>query len=678
MRAISLRTDRLPEAMVRAQGLDRVLEAAWERIAMETASARPLTPGAIDQIIDELLVRELARMIGEHEEGLARTRAEADAALKARFAEQAAFREEARLRDYERAKPVSAEITASLGYGPSPDAGVRQTLYARTFTALRQLNQTEVQVEEGASVDEAAASANIAAAAVVSARQAARGQRITVSQAFEKALAVEKSADNRHHIASAMRVALAAWGDAPLSAIGREEFLSLLLFARRLPIDHGRKHGRNRYKSDGVEISKHDEIARADRQDAELRATLDALELQPREREARLQAGLTRRLNEKTLKKVHSFVRLAFRVARNHLGYAGPELPAVLADFRVRAKTAAQMEYEAGADIAQRQRVRASWSDERLMALFNSPLYRGHQPKRRHTAGKHLTRDSLYWTPLIAATMGMRPQEILQLRKRDVVRRNGVYAVLVAEDAGTTVKTEAGRRYVPVPEVLLKLGFIAWVNEKRREDGLFLFDDIEPGAASDRLSGIFGGRFTSIRKGLGILDENEDFYALRRTFNSRLAAQDVKDSDCAALLGHKQKDITNLHYTDREIRRLKTLVDMVNYHFEIAPNSEWGFPVLTGCRLDEREKVAVTVERYDDGNPMRVTIFGGDAPFSVTVAPVASWPCFDAVTPPNDALAPEAAAGALIHFLGDRAVKFSDAEDAAAWEHLMSHAFVDD
>jgi hypothetical protein len=176
MQAMSVHTDRLPEAMVRARSLDRVIEAAWERIAMDTASARPLTPGAIDQVIDELLVRELARMIEEHEQGLARSRADAEAALAACCVKREAFREEARLRDYERAKPVSAEITASLGYGPSPDAGVRQTLYARTFTALRQLNQAEVAVEEGATIDEAATAANIPAASLVGARQAARGQ----------------------------------------------------------------------------------------------------------------------------------------------------------------------------------------------------------------------------------------------------------------------------------------------------------------------------------------------------------------------------------------------------------------------------------------------------------------------------------------------------------------------
>jgi integrase len=239
-------------------------------------------------------------------------------------------------------------------------------------------------------------------------------------------------------------VALAAWGDVPLSTLGREEFLELLLFARRLPIDHGRRHGKNGWTSVGVETSKHDEIARGDAQDAALRAELAALDLPARERQARLEAGLTRRLNDKTLKKIHSFVRRAFSVARVHLGYAGPEMPVVLDDFRERARAAAEVEYENGVGIAHRRRQRASWSDERLQTLFNSPLYRGHQPKRRHKPGKTLTRDSLYWTPLIAATTGMRPEEILQLRKSDIVRRHGVWALLVAEGDGMRVKSEAG------------------------------------------------------------------------------------------------------------------------------------------------------------------------------------------------------------------------------------------
>jgi hypothetical protein len=115
MRALSLRTDRQPEAMVRAQGLDRVIEAARERARMDVSSSRPLARGAIDRIIDDLLVRERARMIEEHEPGLAPTRAGAQAALAARCAERAALREEARLRAYEGAKPVSAEISARLG-----------------------------------------------------------------------------------------------------------------------------------------------------------------------------------------------------------------------------------------------------------------------------------------------------------------------------------------------------------------------------------------------------------------------------------------------------------------------------------------------------------------------------------------------------------------------------------
>jgi hypothetical protein len=679
MRAISLRTERLPEAMVRAQGLDRVVEAAWERIAMETASARPLTPGSIDHVVDELLVRELARIIAEHEQGLARTRAEADEALARMMVERDALREEARLRDYERAKPVSAQITASLGYGPSPDASVRQTLYSRTFTALRQLNQAEVAVERGATVDEAASEANISATAVVGARQVAKGQRITVSQAFEEAKKVEKSSDNRNHLTSAMRIALAVWGDAPLSTIAREQFLELLLFARRLPTDHGRFHGKNGYTDEGVEVSKQDEVARADKRDADLRRELDALNLPAREHAARLEAGLKPRLNEKTIKKLHAFVRRAFHVARVHLGYAGPELPVVMNDYRALAKAAAEAEYRDGVDIAQRWRQRASWSDERLQTLFNSPLYRGHQPKRRSMAGKHLTRDSLYWTPLIAATMGMRPEEILQLRKTDVVRRNGVFALLITEGPGTRVKTGVnGARYLPLPDVLLKLGFVAWVIEKRRETGMFLFDDIERGAASERLSSVFGGRFTTIRKRLEIFEESEDFYALRRTFNSRLLAQGVQQGDCSALLGHKHQDVNNLHYTDRELKRLKILIDRVNYRFDIAVSDKFGFPVLTSCRLDEREKAEITIQRYDDGNPAAVSMMIDAERFTITVAPVRSWPCFGEVSPPEDALDPEAAANALMRALGDRAPQFGAAEDLASWEQLLSYAMLED
>ncbi len=678
MRTLSLRTEALSEAMVRASRLGCVLDAAWERLEMQMTTSRSVTAASIDQVIDELLVRELARIITEHEQGLARTREEADAALARMMAERAALREEARRRDYERAKSIAVEVSASLGYAMSAEATVRQTLYAQTFNALRKVNDAELAVETGSTVDDAASEANIPPTAVSGARQAVRGQRITVAQAFDAAVAHEPSSDNRHHILSAKRVALAFWGDAPISTIGRDEFIGLLLFARRLPVDHGRRHGKNAHAKQGLEIGKHDEIARADRHDAELRAGLEAMNLPVREREARLQAGLTPRLNEKTIKKIHSFVRRAFKAARVHLDYAGAELPTVLEEFRARGKAAAEREYAAGADIVQRKRQRSSWSDERLQTLFNSPLYRGHTPKRRHQPGVHLTRDAIYWTPLIAAATGMRPEEILQRLKSDVVKRNGVHAFHVRQGPGTRVKTPAGERYVPVPDVLLRLGFIEWVNDKRREPGLFLFDEIEVAEASTRLSGIFGGRFTSIRKALDIADESEDFYALRRTFNSRLTAQDVKPGDCAALLGHKQKDITNIHYTDRELPRLKTLMDRIDYRFEIAPTSRFGFPVLVACRLDEREKVDILIDHYDDGNPRLISVRIAGASLTIGVAPLASWPCFSNACPPDGAMEPEAAAEALIKTLGDRAPRFREPNDAATWEQLMSHALVED
>ena len=128
------------------------------------------------------------------------------------------------------------------------------------------------------------------------------------------------------------------------------------------------------------------------------------------------------------------------------------------------------------------------------------------------------------------ATAGLRPEEALQLGKKDVVRRNAVLALHVHDS-----KTESSERYIPVPEVLLRLGFGDWVNEQRGLPGLLLFPEVADIETQSRMSEIFGGRFTSIRKGLKIADDAEDFYALRRTCNSRLTAAGVPHPDCQGL-----------------------------------------------------------------------------------------------------------------------------------------------
>jgi integrase len=635
---------------------------------MNMMSERPLPARAVEQVVGEILIRELARIIGEAEGSLARSREEALATLQKMEEVKAAFRDEAARRDYERAKAPAASVATALGYHPSPDPEVRQQLYAEAFAALRNTHDFERRLEAGDTVEASAKRAGISPQIIHEARQRRKGGGITVEMAFDAAIDFKYagSRDNQNHARALKRVALDFWGNVPLVSLSEDDLVELLLFARRLPADHGRKHGNNRYVKDRPMPDKRLEVELADARDAELRADLERLDLPDREREAVLREKLVPRLAMKTLKKYHSFMRAAFIAAKDHLDFAGPVMPVVFSTFQARAKVAAQREAAAGQALAQRSRQRMSWSDERLTKLFTSPIYAGSRPKRRHLSGTTIVRDAIYWIPLIMVTAGLRPEEALQLAKSDVVRRNGVLAFRIGNS-----KTDSSERFVPVPELLLKLGFAEWVNEQRDLPGRFLFPEVAEVDTQSRLSEIFGGRFTSIRKGLHIADEAEDVYALRRTCNSRLHTAGVPHTDCQALLGHKHSDVTNLHYTDRNLGKLKEFVDRIDYRLQIEMSPELGFPVIVGCRLAERPGVDIVMDLDAHGYPRRVGWVADDERVSEDIAPMRSWPGFGGGSEDGGGTAPQAAAR-LAGRLGDRAPRFRSKDELMAWEYLMS------
>lgn len=669
---LSLRTTSLAEAAARSLQLLPALDAVWSWVDMNMMSERPMPASAVEQVVNEVLIRRLARIIDEAEGSLARTREEAQAVLERIEQDQAEFKGEAARRDYTRAKAPALEAVLSLGYHASPDPAVRQRLYARSFGALRQVHAFEKQLEEGDSVEESAGRAGIAPPIVIEARQRSSGRGITVEAAFDASIELKYagSRDNQNHARAAKRMALDFWGNVPLSSLTEKDFVDLLLFIRRLPARHGRDHGNNRYVQGRPILDKRLEVEMADAGDAELRASVERLDLTSREKEAMLREKLIPRLNGTTMKKHHAFVRAAFIAAKDHLDFSGPVMPAVFSTFKAKAKVQAERETAEGRALAQRRRRRLSWSDERLTTLFMSPVYTGCRPKRRHMKGETIIRDAIYWCPLIVATAGLRPEEALQLAKDDVVRRNGILAFRVHDS-----KTESSERYVPVPETLLRLGFAEWVNAQREQRGSFLFPEVADIETQSRLSEIFGGRFTSIRKGLEIADEAEDFYALRRTANSRLTAAGVPHPDCQALLGHKHSDVTNLHYTDRRLKELKKLIDRIDYHLEIAFSPVHGFPVIVACRLDERPRVDLELEldAYGYARSVSWTIEGEQV--AVLIAPMRSWPRYrDTGDDEVGAVRATVAAADLATKLGDREAKFRSEDELLAWEYLMSLA----
>ena len=83
------------------------------------------------------------------------------------------------------------------------------------------------------------------------------------------------------------------------------------------------------------------------------------------------------------------------------------------------------------------------------------------------------------WVPWLCAYTGARAGEITQLRKADVVQRDGHWCIQITPEAGT-VKTKAART-VPLHEHLIEQGFIEFV--RSRKDGPLFYKSDTPSKA---------------------------------------------------------------------------------------------------------------------------------------------------------------------------------------------------
>lgn len=111
-----------------------------------------------------------------------------------------------------------------------------------------------------------------------------------------------------------------------------------------------------------------------------------------------------------------------------------------------------------------RPKRRRSWLLEHVVRLLRSPIHARSsspaQPWRKAAASKRLViRDAVYWVPLFMFLQGVRPEEILQLKLRNARMRDGLVCLFLGENLDDSIKTAQSRRILPVPDLLLRLGF---------------------------------------------------------------------------------------------------------------------------------------------------------------------------------------------------------------------------
>jgi integrase len=145
------------------------------------------------------------------------------------------------------------------------------------------------------------------------------------------------------------------------------------------------------------------------------------------------------------------------------------------------------------------------------------------------------------WVPWLCAYTGARAGEITQLRKKDIVEREGIYALNITPEAGSVKDREA--RIVPLHQDLIDQGFLRFVAE-HSEGPLFYTPD--PNNQQGNLLTSKKPRSVQVRqrlakwvRELGITDkEVQPNHAWRYTFKQIAARNKIEEAMRDYITGH--------------------------------------------------------------------------------------------------------------------------------------------
>lgn len=226
------------------------------------------------------------------------------------------------------------------------------------------------------------------------------------------------------------------------------------------------------------------------------------------------------------------------------------------------------------ADMRNQKGLRHSFAPEHLQAIFNAPLYRGCRDDEEGygTPGPNVIRRGRFWVPLLSLWTGMRLGECCQLRTEDVTSYGGVDVILINDSADgqedetdrKRVKTEAGRRFVPVHPELRRIGFLHFVERQRAHKERRLFPEIVPDSQGS-LSGTFSKWFNDKRRflgKLGLVQEGISFHSFRHNYRDALREASIP-LDCVRALGGWRRDSDGEEAIYGNGHRAQTLYDHI-------------------------------------------------------------------------------------------------------------------
>lgn len=244
-----------------------------------------------------------------------------------------------------------------------------------------------------------------------------------------------------------------------------------------------------------------------------------------------------------------------------------------------------------------------------LQAIFSVEWFATGKGKRTAKGAYYTYRPHYYWLPLMAMYCGGRLNELCQLYLKDVVERDSIPCLDfnltgdgkldvdehdASDAADKSLKNISSARVIPIPQLLIDLGFLEYVEKLKALGHARLFPELNFDA--EKGYGKYAGKWFNdalLGKRLGIpRDGTKTFHSMRHNFATALGALQAEPNQKADLMGHTRKGSTSeVRYDKGTFSKLKELIDRVEHpHPKLHP-----FDVDEGIQaLQDALKLKVT------------------------------------------------------------------------------------
>ncbi|PID77681.1 MAG: hypothetical protein CSB24_00095 [Deltaproteobacteria bacterium] len=173
-------------------------------------------------------------------------------------------------------------------------------------------------------------------------------------------------------------------------------------------------------------------------------------------------------------------------------------------------------------------------------------------------------RPSRYWIPHIMLFSGMRPSEIAQLTKNNIIAIDNIFCFQLTSEMN--LKTVNAQRIIPIHAKLIKLGLLEFINSQKENR---IFNELNPERAkpAGAVSSYWNTTHTkNIKKNK---EYKKSLYSLRHNVVTALRNTGIKETFASELVGHqKGTNITFQRYaSSNQIKPLKEAIESISWPF---------------------------------------------------------------------------------------------------------------